>query len=240
VRRRKEELIEMSLAAVKDRLTKEIAYWDHRAEQLKEQELAGKVNARLNSARARARADELTARLEKRLAELAQERQISPLPPVIVGAAMIVPFGLLNRLRGVSSLPDTFGRETARIEAMAMAAVMETEQRLGFTPRDVSSEKLGYDIESAVPGTGRLRFIEVKGRAAGAATVTVTKNEILTGLNKPENFILALVEVDGSNADPYYIYHPFTQELDFGVTSVNYEINKLKEKAGKPGEFAPN
>ena len=240
VRRRKEELIEMSLAAVKDRLTKEIAYWDHRAEQLKEQELAGKVNARLNSARARARADELTARLEKRLAELAQERQISPLPPVIVGAAMIVPFGLLNRLRGVSSLPDTFGRETARIEAMAMAAVMETEQRLGFTPRDVSSEKLGYDIESAVPGTGRLRFIEVKGRAAGAATVTVTKNEILTGLNKPENFILALVEVDGSNADPYYIYHPFTQELDFGVTSVNYEINKLMEKAGKPGEFAPN
>ena len=45
-------------------------------------------------------------------------------------------------------------------------------------PIDREFEKLGYDIESAIPGTGRLRFIEVKGRVAGADTVTVTKNEI--------------------------------------------------------------
>lgn len=36
-------------AAVKDRLTKEIMYWDHRAEQLKLQEQAGKPNARLKA-----------------------------------------------------------------------------------------------------------------------------------------------------------------------------------------------
>ena len=59
-------------------------------------------------------------------------------------------------------------------------------------------EKLGYDIESRVPGTGRLRFLEVKGRISGAATITVTKNEILYSLNKPEDFILAIVEfLDG-------------------------------------------
>ena len=52
---------------------------------------------------------------------------------------------------------------------------MEVERALGNTPRDREDEKLGYDIESAVPGAGRLRFIEVKGRAAGAATVTVTQ-----------------------------------------------------------------
>ena len=34
--------------------------------------------------------------------------------------------------------------------------------------------------------------IEVKGRAVGAKTVTITKNEILTGLNKPDEFILAV------------------------------------------------
>ena len=66
VRRRKEELIDKTLAAVKDRLTKEINYWDHRAAQLKDQELAGKVNAKLNSGLARQRADELAARLQKR------------------------------------------------------------------------------------------------------------------------------------------------------------------------------
>ena len=74
---------------------------------------------------------------------------------------------------------------------------MDAERRLGFLPKDVSDEKRGYDLESSIPGTGRLRFIEVKGRAAGAKTVTVTKNEILTALNKPDEFILAIVEYDG-------------------------------------------
>ena len=72
-------------AAVKDRLTKEITYWDHRAEQLKLQEQAGKPNARLNSGEARKRADDLQARLQKRLEELKLEAQISPLPPVVLG-----------------------------------------------------------------------------------------------------------------------------------------------------------
>ena len=69
IRRRREELILLTMAAVKDRLTKEIAYWDHRANQLKDQELAGKVNAKINSAKARQRADELQSRLQKRMAE---------------------------------------------------------------------------------------------------------------------------------------------------------------------------
>ncbi|TIP81962.1 MAG: RNA helicase, partial [Mesorhizobium sp.] len=59
VRSRKLELLSKTEAAVKDRLTKEINYWDHRAEQLKLQEQSGKVNARLNSGEARKRADAL-------------------------------------------------------------------------------------------------------------------------------------------------------------------------------------
>ena len=53
VRTRKLTLIAKTEAAVKDRLTKEISYWDHRAEQLKAREAAGKPNARLNSGEAR-------------------------------------------------------------------------------------------------------------------------------------------------------------------------------------------
>ena len=75
-RSRKLELIAKTEAAVKDRLTKEISYWDHRAEQLKLQEQAGKANARLNSGEARKRADALQARLEKRMEDLKLEAQI--------------------------------------------------------------------------------------------------------------------------------------------------------------------
>jgi hypothetical protein len=92
----------------------------------------------------------------------------------------------------------------------------------------VRTEKCGYDIESQVRGTGKLRFIEVKGRVVGADTVTLTKNEILTALNKPDEFILAIVEVDGDLArTPRYIIRPFTREPDFGVTSVTYALREL-------------
>ena len=199
LRRRKEELVDKTTAAVKDRLTQEIRYWDHRAIELKEQELAGRVNARLNSGLARLRADDLAARLQKRMGELEQERKLSPLPPVVSGAALIVPAGLLSRAErprpgGSEAVPPTYAADTKESELRAVAAVMDAERRLGFLPKDVSDEKRGYDLESSIPGTGRLRFIEVKGRAAGAKTVTVTKNEILTALNKPDEFILAIVE----------------------------------------------
>jgi len=235
VRRRKEELADKTMAAVKERLTKEVNYWDHRAVELKEQELAGKVNARLNSGLARQRADELAGRLQKRLAELEQERKLSPLPPVVFGAALIVPAGLLSRLKpSQAGEPPTYAADTKESERRAVAAVMDAERRLGFMPKDVSAEKRGYDLESSIPGTGRLRFIEVKGRAAGAKTVTVTKNEILTAFNKPDEFILAIVQIDGETATPRYIRRAFQREPDFGVTSVNYDLDDLLRRAEEP------
>lgn len=98
-----------------------------------------------------------------------------------------------------------------------------------------AAEKLGYDIESTVPGTGRLRFIEVKGRVTGAATITVTLNEILYSLNKPDDFILAIVEfLDDGKHEVHYVRTPFTREPDIGVTSVNYSFLELLAKAEKP------
>jgi len=236
VRKRKEEIVAKTISAVKDRLTKEINYWDRRANQLKEQELAGKPNARINSGKARQRADELQLRLQSRLEDLELERHISPAPPVVIGGALIVSAGLLARLRGERhEKPETFARETARIEKLAMQKVMEVENTLGRHPRDVSENNIGYDIESSVPDDGRLLFIEVKGRAKGAKTVTLTKNEILTALNKPDEFILAIVIVDGQEVhEPVYVKHPFTKEPDFGVTSVNYDLNKLISKGAVP------
>jgi superfamily II DNA or RNA helicase len=235
LRRRKEELIDKTKAAVQDRLTKEINYWDHRAAQLKDQELAGRVNARLNSGLARQRADELTARLQKRLTELEQERKLSALPPVVLGGALIVPAGLLRKLQGKEdSTPPDFAQDTEHSERQAMQAVMESERRLGYVPRDVSDENLGYDIESAIPGTGLLRFIEVKGRIRGAQIVTITKNEILTCLNKPDEFILAICLIDGENAEVRHVRRPFVREPDFGATSVNYDLATLLAQSQEP------
>jgi len=134
---------------------------------------------------------------------------------------------------------------------------MDLERSLKYSPRDVSQDNCGYDIESAIADSGKLRFIEVKGRLQGAKTVTVTKNEILTALNKPDDFILAIVLVppteESLSADPwqigdpaakygisqdgcriYYVRKPFTKEPDFGVTSVNYNLSELMERAEDP------
>ena len=100
VRGRRLEWIDKTRAAVKDRLTKEITYWDHRAEELRLQEQAGKLNARLNSQEARRRADELQGRLQKRLEQLNLEGQISALPPVVLGGFVVVPMGLIASMTG--------------------------------------------------------------------------------------------------------------------------------------------
>jgi len=235
VRDRKLALLDKTEAAVKDRLTKEINYWDFRAEQLKEQERAGKANARLNSGEARKRADELQARLQRRLEEIKRERQLAPLPPVVLGGLLVAPIGLIRAMSGQPQVSAQTAVDTQAAAARAREIVMEIERGLGFVPTDREFEKLGYDIESAIPGTGRLRFIEVKGRVAGADTVTVTKNEILYSLNKPDDFILAMVSfgADGSH-EVRYLRRPFGQEPDFGVTSVNYEFSELLRRAEAP------
>lgn len=232
------ELLAKTEAAVKDRLTKEITYWDHRAEELKLQEQSGKVNAKLNSGEARKRADILQGRLEKRLEDLKLEAQLSPLPPVVLGGLLIVPMGLINKISGKdnSKIKESNSPSDTLISAAkARAIVMEIERGLGFIPIDRELEKLGYDVESKAPNSGKLRFIEVKGRVSGAQTITVTRNEILYSLNKPDDFILAIVEfLSDEDHKVHYIRNPFLREPDFGVTSVNYNFSELIAKSEKP------
>lgn len=232
VKAHKTQMADKIAKAVKERLTCEIQYWDLRAADLKEKEAAGKVNAKLNSTNAQRRADDLQARMQRRLAELEQEKKVSPCPPVIVGGVLVVPMGLLNKLMGRPNTGALFGADRAAIEMAAMNAVMQREWARGFTPKDVSVDNVGYDIESTIPVERRnngpcLRFIEVKGRRKGSTTVTVTRNEILTALNKPDEFILAIVEVDGNQTKTIYLRKPFTNAPDQGACSVNYEIADL-------------
>lgn len=236
VRRRVEHQAERTLAAVRQRLAVEIAHWERRADELRSQELAGKGDDRLNSEMARRRAEELKSRLKTREEELERDRALAPRAPVVLGAALVVPAALLaGRQQEAAETPPIHARETAEVERIAMEAVMQAERQLGFKPRDVSDENRGYDVESD-PGEGReLRFIEVKGRVAGADTVTITRNEILTAFNVPDGFILAIVLVqDGQAVDVRYLRRPFEKEPEFAVTSVNYKLSELLTKSEVP------
>ena len=230
----RQSAIDRTEAAVKDRLTKEISRWDHRAEDLKLREKAGLASAGRNSREAAKYADQLQTRLKRRLDVLALERRISAGPPVVLGGMLVVPRGLLDRIAGLKTRSKA-AADTQAIAARARAIVMEVERGLGFEPTDREFEKLGYDIESRVPETGRLRFIEVKGRVEGAPTITVTRNEILFSLNKPDGFILAIVEFpDEGGHRVHYLRRPFRREPDFGATGVLYDFSDLLARAGEP------
>src|SRR6202158_630862 len=238
VRRRTVDRVDRTVAAVTDRLQAQIRFWDPRANQLREQELAGR-QPRMNSDNARRRADELQGRLKRRIEELEAERQLSPLPPIVVGGALVVPAGLLTKLKGGedgSARPSPTAGDTKRVERAAIDAVLATERHLGRVPDEMPPNNKGYDIESK-DANGLLFFIEVKGRIEGADTVTVTRSEIGIGRNKPDQFILALVEVPTSGeATVRYQRRPFDDagELPFGTISVNFDWKRLIERSTAP------
>jgi hypothetical protein len=164
----------------------------------------------------------------------------------VVGGALVVPGGLVRRMAGVVVLsPEEFSISRQEVEARAVAAVLATEEVLGWTPQDmneVQRNHAGYDVRSVRRRTGDkpadVRFIEVKGRIAGAPTVTVSRNEVLTSLNEPERFVLALVEVSPDRGETVrYLRRPFegrSEEMLFDVTSINFDWKALWDRADQP------
>ena len=223
-------------SAVKERMRREITHLQHRALELEAEERAGR-RPRLNSKNVLRQAEAMTDRLALRLADIARQRDIAPLPPEVCAAALVVPASLLRPKeaeRGpvdqVADRPDPAAR--AEVEAKAMRAVMDRERALGFNPVDVSSEDRGYDIESRDPATGSLRFIEVKGRRADARTVSITRNEMLAAFNAADSYILAVVLVEGEFVHrPLYLPNPapvFGPEPGFNEVSRAISAEAIK------------
>ena len=237
VRNRREKNVDKTLAAVHERLVKEINYWSDRYIKLQDDIAAGK-DARLTLENVRRTIDDLTARRESREKELLAMRHVISVTPVVAGGALVIPAGLLAQRAGQPGwTADADAR--ARVEWAAMNAVMAAERALGHEVIDVSAQKCGWDVTSLPKAIdGKLppsRHIEVKGRAKGSSTVTVTRNEILYGLNQQDKFILAIVMVDGDQHEgPFYVTKPFTQEPDWAVTSINMDLNELLKRAGAP------
>jgi len=234
VKSRRERSVDKTLAAVHERLVKEINFWQDRAIKLKDDVAAGK-QPRLNYDNALRTMDDLTARLQTRTAELQAMRHIVSATPVVLGGSLIIPAGLLAQRRGQPGWSaDSDAR--SRVEQIAMQAVIIAERAMGHEVVDVSAQKCGWDVTSSPPASdGKLppsRHIEVKGRAKGQTTITVTRNEILYGLNQSDKFLLAVVVVDGnSHEGPFYIRNPFSQEPDWAVTSINLDLSELLKRA---------
>jgi hypothetical protein len=113
---------------------------------------------------------------------------------------------------------------------------MDAERRIARKPVEMPPNNKGYDIESK-DLDGTIWFIEVKGRIAGAETFTISRSEVGVGKNKPDQHILALVEVD-TVAEPVirYVRRAFEEvgELPFKTISVNLQWKAYLERGEEP------
>ncbi|MDW9593797.1 DUF3883 domain-containing protein [Sinorhizobium meliloti] len=215
VRHRRLDHIRKIEEEVRVRLRKEIAYWSRRADQHRLNIKAGK-DERLALAQAEERASRLADRLELRLMELKKERDISAASPSIRGGALVIPAGLLARLKGETVFHGGFAKETEETERLSMDAVMQAEQAAGRMPVDVSMHNRGWDIES-VTIEGELLFLEVKGRVVGGREIIVTKNEMLKARNAGDRYHLVYVPIDaGFAGQPLYLNDPARHLWDEG------------------------
>ena len=238
IRDRRERQADKTLNAVHERLVKEINYLQDRYLKLEDDVKAGK-QPRMQPENARRQVEELTTRLKQRTAELTALKEVVSSTPVVIGGALVIPQGLLAICKGETQF-TVDAKSRAHIEHIAITAVMDAEQNLGHEVTDVGAEKCGWDITSRPPvGEQGIikddRHIEVKGRSKGQTTITVSRNEIIYGLNQSDKFILAIVIVDGDQHEgPFYMKNPFTDEPDFGVASINYDLKDLLSKAVSP------
>jgi hypothetical protein len=123
------------------------------------------------------------------------------------------------------------------IESESMAS-RQIKCGRGRVPTDMSATKgIGYDIESKDPSGGDTLRIEVKGRVVGADHVTLTVNEVRCARNVPNQFRLAIVQVQDDVArEPVYVRgdsYGFGQP-GFTQTSSTYPIPSLLQRGSAP------
>src|SRR5262249_16847411 len=151
---------------------KEIAFWTDREIKLKDDARAGK-DVRLNLDNVKKTLDDLQSRLDGRKKELQAMRQVQNGTPIIMGGALVVPAGLLRKMRGDGhAVNEVEAADRLRVEILAMKAVIAAEVAKGHRVVDVSADKCGWDITSYPPTANNLqpdpKHIEVKGRVVGA------------------------------------------------------------------------
>ncbi|MEP1122810.1 MAG: helicase-related protein [Ilumatobacter sp.] len=224
-------------AAVRKRLESEILYWDRRTEEIKEMELAGKKPP-LNSGNARARADDLEARLARRRLELDLEENLHNSPPTITGAALVVPQGFLDLHQSDAPTAVEPEADKAETDRRGVAAVMDAERSIGRVPTEMPHHNIGFDIDSVDPVTGIHYFIEVKSHLPRTEEIHVSAPQVQKSKSNPDCWRLAVASVpDDPAGTPLvrYLVDPFADTmLNFAQTGVPLKVATLLAEAGDP------
>jgi hypothetical protein len=137
--------VDKTLAAVHERLSREIAFWSDRWLKLKEDKEAGK-DVRLNVENALRTVTDLVGRLENRRKDLQSMRHVVNGTPIVLGGALVVPAGVMRKARGDDDSTSSFSSDPiarSRIERIAMDAVRKHEESQGCHVVDVSADKCG-------------------------------------------------------------------------------------------------
>ncbi|MBW7874858.1 MAG: DUF3883 domain-containing protein [Candidatus Cloacimonetes bacterium] len=227
----RQERIEEQILEIRTRLNAEILHLSNRAEGFRDKVDQGEQSYLGLEKNARIEMERLEIRREQRISTLMRQKNLRVISPRLVTCALVIPSELLQDSSSSQNSWSTY-EERRRIELMAMQAVIAKEIQLGNTPKDVSDQNLGYDIESKTTN-GDLRFIEVKGHSPTRTEIHLTRNEALKARNSPDKWILALCLVDADHTrEPAYIQgFDFGEPGDFGrqiQLSVKELYNKLK------------
>ncbi|WP_231481775.1 MULTISPECIES: helicase-related protein [unclassified Microbacterium] len=177
-------------AQVQERLLAEINHWDREHNRLDALERGGTVG-RLRAETALVRSRQLDDRLEHRMRELDEATNVVALPSVVLGMALVVPSSMLA---SEEEHPALFARNTEEVERRAVEATLSAERALGRRPLEMARNNPGYDIQST-DATGRMFYIEVKGRIEGSDTFTITTNEVTFAQTQGERHRLSLVSI---------------------------------------------
>jgi hypothetical protein len=195
---RRERQIDKNLAAIHERLVKEIDYWSDRHEKLKTDLSAGK-DVRLPLENVRRTIDELTVASKPVTKELQAMRHVVSGMPVVVGGALVIPAGLIAMRSGEAEGP------TWSADAQARARVEKSPWRLSARRRRprpsgdrcVSREvRMGHHGDCAcgrrqAPASPAHRGQGTRPKANRPSPSPATKSS--TGLNQADKFILAIV-----------------------------------------------
>lgn len=230
VRARTTRQMDKTALAVRERLGAEIGVWRERATELRAE---GSASGRMQAIAAERQAKELERRLQSRMELVDREKMILAAPPSVVSRSVVVPRGLLDWLMGRAPQPGGHAAAWQRNERIAVEVVLGIERSYGYEPVDARTMRRGYAVESRIPealrkpGESALRFLAIKPYVSGTTRVFVARSEILTALNAPGQFVLALVEMREGAARALYLTRPFSKMPSFDAAGAHCGIAQL-------------
>lgn len=117
---------------------------------------------------------------------------------------------------------DTSPQARKEIEHAGMKYACRYEKKKGRTPKDVSSEKRGYDLYSTSPD-GKNRYIEVKARA-NRDSVVLTSKEWSVAKQLKDNYFLYVVLNATTQPERYIIQNPTDKVAVDERYDVRYQV----------------